>query len=393
MSKKVRAYIVGIVVTVGFICLLGWVGEMMRKSIENTFIGVWLIEEDRLIVFSNEYVSSKSGGNDLKYIHLINLKNGEVLAETHYSTGTFQSTDLIFKTSKRLWLTSENEWYCLDINTLEEIYDQEAFHEKILSLNSDIKTIHDLSFNGKESVFIVENNEGFEFKIDPYELEGSAGSNDGYLMLNSITQLGYQLTYPIDLTQSIEPEIVSFEIIGEEQDDVSYDIDMTLEDKLQLDQGFAKNYAVLTPNQQCLLLDGEKRRTLKILQSSTDSLDWQNVTDDSWLNGELLRPYKDRSDIPKNRYVITYNYCVFIYYHSSLDTEEDIIHLAAVSTEDSDIHWDFSFEQLEFESSHKPVQNYIYDQSLITVWINEGGLFTITSIEANSGKLNWSFSD
>lgn len=383
-----------VLIFIGIIGLLSaifyFLSEQSDKWFDDRFHGVWIFEHEkgnsRILLHSSEYRPAKSGGNTIHYLHLIDAKSGEILKTAEYNVRLNGAFAIEIKTENFLWIKVKDEWKVLDLMTLSEVYHQETFYEKLIELHPEIKNVYSIFFNESDGLFYVMNDQGEEYPVSAQEFDPKG--NETYTMVfTSYNEMGYESYYSIDIVNEEEVEII--QIIDPEKEE-KYDRSWNLVEKLDHDKGFAKNYAVILSNLTCYVLDGNQRRTLKKITETRDSLAFETIHEEDWLQGEFLRPFKDYARIPSNRCVMHYNDQFFIHYVTSMDEDKSESRLAAFHFKEMEVRWDISLTELNITSVYKPVQNHIRHQILYTLWIDDAYEFVLSAIQPNTGEILWS---
>ena len=394
MNKRVKSIVLAtfaVCLVVGLIAILGKAHQNSRAKYES----IWLIHIDSapyLLLNTSDTRKSGRSFDDYEQIKLLELSTGKLIAEYELETQAYTNFQVLFATNKHLWLALETGYQCLSMPELSITLDPDQFKEKILSFKPGIKNIHSISWSPIDSSFLVENNVAQEFDIHPIELMQDK-STDSITFLNAYNRMGsnahYEVFKPVYQSVSITIE----DIGGETQEDKPhYDYGMTLEDKLKLEKGFEKNYAVILPDTSCLVLDENKRRLLKILVDDSDSLSWNYLADgDVWLRGEFLRPSRSKGSLPKNRSVIHTDKELFIFAHTSLETESDSIYLTAYNYLEDTPSWKINLSSFDIGSSFYPIENMIFEDALISLWLDENNDFVLLSLDVATGVEKWRY--
>lgn len=391
MKKSKKKSVISAVILMVIFTLIFILPYFFTVDKKDQIQGLWLIEsqtKDYLLMSS--YDSRKTGKSFDDYVHisLIDPNSGKQIAEQTIQTRTAGNVQLICASKSHLWLEVEKGFHCYEIPSLKCIYDNEKIKQKILDENPEVKDIFKFEWVSAELALKVENSIAEEFRFSPLEFTKQALS-DTLRLINKKNELGCLAQYEV-FEQVPEKISITIEDVNSE---VEFEPGMNLNEKLNQYHNFAKNYAVITKDTVCLLMDGDKRRTLKKLVSSNDSLVWKILANDKpWLNGQLLRPIVYRGSIPKDRSVITYGSTIFIQYHSSLDEEKDTLTLTAFDFQQNKTKWEIGLSEFELTGKYSSVQNLIHENLLLSLWVNDFENFVLLGIDLEKGRVKWSFS-
>ncbi|UKN02617.1 hypothetical protein K6119_03710 [Paracrocinitomix mangrovi] len=393
MKKSTRNSAIALILFVGVMIFLFVGNNVLKKDKRDTLERIWFIEttqSDYVLLISNEERKVGKFFKDFIHISLLNIDNGEIISTYEIESDSWDHFEVLFYNDNQLWFSFNNEFSCLQIPELTDLYDHESVKVKLLDAHPEIKDIYKLDWDFSNDKFHVENSQAENFYYSPAEF--MTNENVGqYNSLDYYQQFGTSAFY--ESIEKSKPK--GIEITVENFSDQRKEAilpSMTLEEKLNVKDDFAKNYTVITRDTTCLLLDESKRRIIKKLIASDTALIWKELQEDSiWLNGEFLRPIKDIGEIPRNRNVIHIDKMVFVFSHTSIDADKDQPRLTAINYDSDEIIWENQIYKEGIDQTYHPSRNIIYKNYIITVWESDNHLFYVTSINPANGKLNWKF--
>ena len=359
--------------------------------------GLWLVNAGgvpQLLLFSHKTISGRASSTDYYYIRLIDPETGKTAHHTKTSVSATYTAELQFYTTSSLWLLKKHTWVCYTFPGLRRRYTQNQFYRYIVKAHPEIGKVNQVTYLGLS--FRVENSTGETFTYPVTDFDEKKRDHQASVLqavpLTSSFQLGALSYYPIPGKSKVEQATITVENVDGAKT-LHYTPGMRLADKLDADTGYAKYYAAFTPDSTCLLMDGDKRRVMKILVNDSLYLHWEALLPNRvWLNGEFLRPVKEFNRVPPSRHMITYRHTCFIYYHTSLNKEQDELHLASVDLQQKKLVWDADLSRHQLQPAvYQPLQNYVYNTTLITYWEKADDEFIITGIDVANGTVKWVF--
>ena len=133
---------------------------------------------------------------------------------------------------------------------------------------------------------------------------------------------------------------------------------------------YAVNYAVIdSANYQAFVLEGNLRRYL--LQILPNSVVRRLDQEKEYIQGELLRPYREKGRLPDTRWAIISSqpYAVYVFHRSEMDKKTARLLLSQVSLEDGHDIWTIDLsKQYELTDDDYPNYNWLYKNTLICLF-------------------------
>ncbi len=368
----------------GILFAIGGCNNNQRRE---KLIGIWGIPVEGkfyLFTFSNIHSGGKVSTENYHF-RLIDPETGKIEYKRKINVG-YGDMEIACLTPTSLWIKKREGLNCLDFPSFKTRWNKKKFYEYLEKKYPDKGKIFNAVFVG--NMIKVTTVKGEELLYSPLQFEpgGPTKSSWQVLYLNNYDQLGYLSGYPVP--HKTEPEKVVIEIVSDEYQPPTKN--MTLIEKLEIDTGYARNYAVFAPDSSCFLFDGNKLRTLKKLVNDSVALIWKDLLQGkTWLEGDMLRPLKRYNDLPENRLISVYKNIMFIHYQTSLDEKENQSHLAGFDYITEKIIWDIDLTSSKIKRAERPEQNFVYKTNLITVWTNYNDQAVITAIDVNTGERKW----
>ncbi len=368
----------------GLIMLFGQCNSNARREKLN---GIWMIPLNGKIYLMTHSNMSTGGKvhTENYYFRLIDPETGKIEYQRKMNVST-GSIDIECLTPTSLWVKKWNNLYCLDFPSMKTRWNRKEFNAHLEKTFPEIGKVFKSEFNN--GLIHVTNTRGEEFNYPPEKFETADTNQNKWriMFLNDYNQMGRLVGYPIP--HKTEPETITIEMGTVEAPVITHD--MTLVEKLEADTGFARNYAVFTPDSTCFFFDGNKLRTLQKLVNDSFALVWDTLFNGkTWLEADMLRPFKRYKDVPENRFINTYENIMFIHYQTSLDEKENTSRLTGTDYKTEKILWDVDLTPYKITRSYRPVQNFVFKKILITVWMNNGDNAIITGMDPLTGMVIW----
>jgi hypothetical protein len=388
-EKRIRPYqIVYPLIFVGLIIFFIYQCNDYVGSRREKLRGVWLVpmaDKAYLLSFSSEYVGK--GYTEEYYLRLIDPESGKIRYSNSVSSRSGTSTDARFMTASSLWLQKGDEWICLDFPTLKKRWSQKSFFNYLNKTHPEMGDPFSMKLAGNNFMIINKAGKTFFLAVDEVEKERSTL----FYVFDEKYQVGTLASYKTPETRFKKAPVATIEITDGSAPKQKYHWrEMNIYEKLQADTGYAKYYAVFTPDSNCYFFDGNHSRIIQKLVNDSAELKWKPIfAGKEWLKGDFLRPYKKYNDPPSNRCMVTSKNIAFVHYHTSLDKKENHLKLSGMDLQNQEILWDVDLTPMKIVDGCKPEQNFILNNILITVWIDGGYNGTLTGIDVNTGKLKW----
>lgn len=398
MGHKPKISWWGFLLIIIFIAAGVWgLGNLSKRMNPESFSKLWLVQmngKPALFLYSTQSHPGKSS-NTGYHFRFIDPLDGKVISHREIVINSWKDFTIRCLTSSCMWATIRNKWRCYKFPGFKTEFDHKEFCEAILLKFPDIGEIHAIRFLETEGEFEVENTAGELTRFSPSIFDdANSGVIDlppGRVMIpNYFLQMGELYSYPVP--NYISPEGVTISV-DDSYTDVKpiFRIDEPLVEMLSHDTGFSKYYAVFMPDSTCFLMDGNKRRILQRLSKDSAGIRRENVLGNKvWLNGDFIRPVKYHAELPKTRLIINLNSHAYIYWHTSLNEKENTMMITDIDTRVLKEGWTIDLSKYGLKGTYEPIQSYLIDEILITVW-SKGYRFYLTGINLTNGSLKWKF--
>lgn len=387
IKKITDAPIVVLMLVVGVISLLVYLWDNESDTRREKFEGAWLIENDGTKIFTFSSITSNKGFNTTYYIRIIDPETGKIVHSNSFGFKYNYSVQLICYTKTSLWVRNEDQFTCFDFPSLKKRWNNTNFYEEIKKTHSEIGEPYSCKMIGGQ--FEVTNKSGKTFLLGIGEFENP--QSPVILFFDESNQLGKNTYYPTPETKFIQNEGITIEMDEVDEKKKYHWEMMNIHDKLLADTGYARNYAVFSPDSSCYYFDRNHSRIAKKLVNDSLELIWKPAFDNrEWLEGDFLRPYKGYDRLPENRLMTTNDtYTAFIHYWTSLDKKENKLKLAGVDLKTGKVIWDIDLTSAKIKDGCRPQQTDVIGNTLIILWREAGYYGTIMGIEAQTGEIKW----
>lgn len=353
-----------------------------RERIE----GVWIIPGEN-VIFSLSSAYSTKGFYQTYYLRRIDPISGKIVNSNSIKFKYNYSVHLLYCTNTSLWIQHENEFTCLYYPSLKKKWNNAEFYKQIKQKHPEIGE----PFSCKLFLdkFEITNKAGKTFLIGRDEFEDTKPADIFYF--DEYGELGKRNGYTTPEDRFFLPKPIKIEVeeVGNEK---KHDWKkMNIYTKLLADTGYARNYAIFTPDSSCYFFDGNHSRVIQKLRSDSLELIWKPAFDGrDWLEGDFLRPYKGYRDLPNSRIITTQNNIAFIHYQTSLDKKENKLKLAGVDLKTEKVLWDIDLTLGKIVDDNRPVQSEVISNILIVLWLNADKSPVLTGIDIATGEVKWS---
>lgn len=387
-KKSLGGFIGAFVVTI-VVCFFIYECNSELNSRRERLEGVWLVDdlkEPVIITLSTSY-GHKSG--QTSYIRVIDPETGKILGSQSFGRDSWSGDELKCMTATSIWVDRKEEWLCLDFPSLKKRWNKKSFFTFLRKTHPEMGDPYEMKMTGSQ--LLITNKEGKTFWIGVREVETNSPNPTYYFQFDEMNELGRSIFYLTPESRFAKYETVTIELETFDEPQKKYNWSaMNIREKLLADTGYAKNYAVFSPDSACYFFDGNHSRIAYKLVNDSLELIWKPVFDKrEWLEGDFLRPYKPHNMMAENRLITTKNNIAFIHYWTSLDEKENKLKLAGVDLTTEKILWDIDLTPHKIKHGCRPENTEVLGDILIIVWIDNGYAGTLTGIDVNTGEVKW----